>query len=203
MKTLCATLLLAFALAAASGFPRDAGVLVTADDGTIVGIGSAAAGEAFELELMTGFTGFGTMIVTTPDGDTRVLPVTIGDAGISVELTDLPELLRASGFEDVRITRGSPAPAASGRADPAPAGRPDDPGRSGEAPRSEPAGADDADDRRGDAPDRAGGTADDADERDADERGDGGRSGGERGNDERGDGGSDERGNGGGGGRRP
>ena len=91
-------------VAAAYEFPRDGSVLVTAEDGTIVGIGKLVDGEEFELEVLVDFTGFGKLVFTTPDGSTQMLDVMIGKGIVSVDLMDLESVLSNAGFTEINIT---------------------------------------------------------------------------------------------------
>ncbi|HLV11389.1 MAG TPA: hypothetical protein VKY42_02980, partial [Trueperaceae bacterium] len=77
-------LALALSWVAALDLPTDATVMVTSPDGTIVGVGRVVAGRGFVLELLPGFSGEGTLVFTTPDGDVRVAKVSVRDGAVFV-----------------------------------------------------------------------------------------------------------------------
>ena len=167
MKKLFAALVLAltFSLAAAVEFPTAASVLITSDDGTIVGVGKVVDGEEFELELLIDFSGFGTLVFTTPEGTTHTLEVMVGDGAVTVDLVGLPALLTEAGFSDISITSDdgfANRPEDAGRPDDA--GQPEDTGRPDDAGKPDDAG-DEANDNAGEGADNADdgmGNADDA-----------------------------------------
>lgn len=131
-------LALSFALslfvAAAYEFPKDGSVLITAEDGTIVGVGKFVDGEEFELEVLVDFTGFGKLVFTTPGGSTQMLDVMIGEGVVTVDLMDLELVLSDAGFTEVSITTDDSL---------ALAGKPENTGRPEGAGRSDDAGAED------------------------------------------------------------
>lgn len=159
MDRLLATLALTFALALtgafATQFPANSDVLVTAEDGTIVGIGKTVDGEEFELELLADFSGFGTLVFTAADGTTRTLDVLISDGAVSVDFVDLGTLLAEAGFRSIEIETDDEL-----------AGRPDDAGEASEnADDNADEGADNADDGIENADDDAADGAEQADDR--------------------------------------
>lgn len=130
MRTLIATcLILALAFAGAWTMPSDAQVVLTAEDGTIVGVGQASGGTHFELELLTGFDGPARLLVVQLTGDALLFDAFVRDDVVLVDaatapdrsgpsdpadLVDLALLLEASGF--VAFAIGARDDGAPGRA---------------------------------------------------------------------------------------
>lgn len=161
LATLALTLALALTGAFATEFPANSDVLVTAEDGTIVGIGKIVDGEEFELELLADFSGFGTLVFTAADGTTRTLDVLISDGAVSVDFVDLGTLLAEAGFRSVEIETDDEL---AGR--PEDAGQPDDAGEAAEnADDNAAEGADNADDGIENADDAAADGDEQADDR--------------------------------------
>ena len=119
MRPLIATcLILALSIAGAWTMPSDAQVVLTAEDGTIVGVGHAYDGTHFDLELLAGFEGPARLLIVQPTGDALtfdalvrgdvVLVDTATDPGRvgpvdAAGLVDLTQLLEASGFVALAI----------------------------------------------------------------------------------------------------
>ncbi len=130
MRPLIATcLILAIAFAGAWTMPSDAQLVLTAEDGTIVGVGQAYDGTRFELELLSGFEGPARLLIVQLTGDALLLAAVVrGDIvlvdvseatdGVGpidpVDLVDLALVLEASGF--VTLTIGPRDDGAQGRA---------------------------------------------------------------------------------------
>lgn len=173
MRPFIATcLILALAFAGAWTMPSDAQVVLTAEDGTIVGVGQAYGGTHFELELLAGFEGPARLLIVQLAGDPLLFDAVVRDDIVFVDassvpdrftsldpadLVDLAHVLEASGF--VTLAIGARDPGAAGRATAAGAreAAPADP-RSG----TDDAGGPDerADDRAREALDGAGNAAD-------------------------------------------
>lgn len=127
MRTVIATcLFLVLAAAWAWRMPADAQVVLTAQDGRIVGVGFASSGERFDLELLPDFEGSVRLLVVSLEGGARALRAIVTDGVVYVDTSSLDEmsgehdvgveplelealtvLLEASGFE--RIAVGPPA----------------------------------------------------------------------------------------------
>jgi len=130
MRPLIATcLILALAFAGAWTMPSDAQVVLTAEDGTIVGVGQAFGGSLFELELLAGFEGPARLLIVQLTGDALLFDAVVRDGVVlvdastapdregpidPVDLVDLAQVLEASGF--VTLTIGARDPGAAGRA---------------------------------------------------------------------------------------
>lgn len=99
--TLCIALFVSFT--AAISLPSDADIVVTANDGTIVGIGKTAGAVTFELELLAGFEGFASLLIITPGGETHAFEVMISGGSLFVDLVDLADIVREAGFTDHRV----------------------------------------------------------------------------------------------------
>lgn len=132
MRTVLATcLMLVLAVAWAWRMPADAQVVLTAQDGRIVGVGFALAGERFDLELLPEFEGAAQLLVVSLEGGALALRAIVTDGVVYVDtasieapeqdadaeplsLVALTDLLDASGF--ARVAVGVPAAAADGSA---------------------------------------------------------------------------------------
>ena len=129
MRTVLAIcLMLVLAVAWAWRMPSDAQVVLTAQDGRIVGVGFALAGERFDLELLPDFEGAAQLLVVSLEGGALALRAIVTDGVVYVDtasidgpeqdadaeplaLVALTDLLDASGF--ARVAVGVPAAAAA------------------------------------------------------------------------------------------
>jgi len=175
MRSLIATcLMLTLAAAGAWTMPSDAQLVLTAEDGTIVGVGQAYGGTHFELELLAGFEGAARLLIVLPAGDALLFAAVVIDdavfvdvldaaarvgAGDPADFVDLTLVLDASGFAAFAI--GARAAGAAGRTTAAGArdgspgdARPDTDGGGGPADRANER-AREALEAAGDAADRA------------------------------------------------
>lgn len=134
-------------LAMAFEIPANADVIVTDDQGVIVGVGWVADGARFELRLLVDFAGPARLIWLSPDGAVETVDVVVGDGVVTVDGVDLRELL-PRGFVDVafrfeRVLDAGPNPPAdagrgNGRGRGPPDGVPGDRSENGRGPDDAP-----------------------------------------------------------------
>jgi hypothetical protein len=89
MRPLIATcVILALAFAGAWSMPSDAQLVLTADDGTIVGVGHAETGTHFEFELLAGFEGPARLLIVEPTGDALLFDAFVSGGAVFVDVSD-------------------------------------------------------------------------------------------------------------------
>jgi hypothetical protein len=95
-------------IAAAIDVPADASVVITSEDGLVVGVGSLARGERLTLDLLEGFRGRARLLLVAPGGAVTLLDVDIVDDILMVDGTNWLERLADVGFQELEITGDAP-----------------------------------------------------------------------------------------------
>jgi hypothetical protein len=91
-------------IAAAIDVPADASVVITSEDGVVVGVGSLARGERLTLDLLEGFRGRARLLLVAAGGAVTVLVVDVVRDTLMVDGSDLLERLAELGFHELAIT---------------------------------------------------------------------------------------------------